>query len=692
DASTADYGAYLAAIAAELFDLADDQWSPAPGTLDAVVASLTVQRPGPALTPEKLANTSYKSTLAPAGEVRLVDGSYEDGENRISVTLAPEPMASGELDGFEAAAVLIVENGGGSGSFVSLAVVLDVGGDAINIASTTLGDRVSVSNLAITDEGRIVVDMVQQGPNDPMCCPTLPTTQVYVLAGDQLVMEEETTAAIAATGESGPVSAAVIEPVAYDTSMPPGAQGQPRHFVFAFDGDNPDQAQQLGNGYVAVYPVEEYKQIWAEADDPFVADTLAQIETLLTDRPAAPQPALPVLPPVPAANDLAAQVAYLDLPDGAGVRFVGRFVQDLSPVENAQLRYLFQGLTRDGQYLITASIPVTTSLLPAEPQSLSGAEYERFVQDYIGYLEETTATLDAAAPGDFVPDLDVLDALLESVDVTVARNPLSPRSLANMEYKSEMAEAGGALLQNGIYTETVLPGSASIITVQLVPFPLAYGRLDGEEAAAVLLAENGGGSGTFVNLAVVVNRDGVPVHVASAPLGDRVQVSSLTLEDDLIRVEMLAHGPDDPACCPNQPVTQRYRWQDTQLVLDDGAHDETADGSPLAGTAWQWLLTINSDEAVTVPAVTGQYTLVFHGDGTLRATSDCADLSGSYSTGEDAALAIDLKTSTAASCAAGSQHLDYVFDLMAAASYEMAEGKLFVLKEYGGIMEFAPAP
>ena len=244
-------------------------------------------------------------------------------------------------------------------------------------------------------------------------------------------------------------------------------------------------------------------------------------------------------------------------------------MQDVSPIENFQLRYVFQGLTDDGQTLIVASIPVTTTALPAEPQSMSGDEYNEFAANYESYLAETTATFNALASTDFTPDLAALDAIMQSVTPETSTNPLAPDSLANMAYSSELATDGVALLENGVYTESIAPDSASIIEIRLLPAPIAYGTLDDQDSAAVLLAENGGGSGTFVVLAVVQAPDGTPVNVADAPLGDRVQVQSLAIADNQITVEMLAQGPDDPMCCPSQQTTQVYELQGDTLVLID---------------------------------------------------------------------------------------------------------------------------
>jgi len=75
-----------------------------------------------------------------------------------------------------------------------------------------------------------------------------------------------------------------------------------------------------------------------------------------------------------------------------------------------------------------------------------------------------------------------------------------------------------------------------------------------------------GGSGTFIDLATVLNQDGAPKHVATVNLGDRVQVKSIAIEPGVISLEMVTHGPDDPMCCPSQNVTEKYKLQGDQLV------------------------------------------------------------------------------------------------------------------------------
>jgi uncharacterized Zn-binding protein involved in type VI secretion len=80
----------------------------------------------------------------------------------------------------------MVYSGGGSGVFNYLAAVLNERGHPRHLASASLGDRVKVGSIAVS-QGRITVDLVVQGENDPLCCPTLPATRTFALTGSSLV-------------------------------------------------------------------------------------------------------------------------------------------------------------------------------------------------------------------------------------------------------------------------------------------------------------------------------------------------------------------------------------------------------------------------------------------------------------------------------------------------------------------------
>jgi Immunoglobulin-like domain of bacterial spore germination len=123
--------------------------------------------------------------------VSLADGSYQEGtgSNSYSVIFLDNAVAFGDLnqDGVADAAVVMAENGGGSGEFESLVAVLDQAGTPVQASAIQLGDRVQINSIDIQN-GQVVLRLLVQGPNDAMCCPSLPVTETYVLSNGNLVL------------------------------------------------------------------------------------------------------------------------------------------------------------------------------------------------------------------------------------------------------------------------------------------------------------------------------------------------------------------------------------------------------------------------------------------------------------------------------------------------------------------------
>jgi hypothetical protein len=169
---------------------------------------------------------------------------------------------------------------------------------------------------------------------------------------------------------------------------------------------------------------------------------------------------------------------------------------------------------------------------------------------------------------------------------------LDDAALGNGFYcSSDIISEGPVRLAGGSWSAEDAEGKQ---TLELGP-PRARGDLDGDgrEDAAVILLGSGGGSGVFVDLAVVLDRNGVPVHAASAPLGDRVQVHEIRIEGTDILVDVTQQGPGDPACCPTQKTTRKFHFADGRLVdtapppqVAPGAGEAPASGAaPTSGTA-----------------------------------------------------------------------------------------------------------
>lgn len=144
---------------------------------------------------------------------------------------------------------------------------------------------------------------------------------------------------------------------------------------------------------------------------------------------------------------------------------------------------------------------------------------------------------------------------------------LTAEALKNGEYQSDFAETTTIKMTNGTYHEEGQPGGATELVITLHP-KTAFGDLNGDGMgdAAVVLVSVPGGSGTFYDLAAVINQDGTPKHVATQPLGDRIKLQALSIESGIITVDTVTHGPDDPMCCPTQQVRQSFKFLENKLV------------------------------------------------------------------------------------------------------------------------------
>lgn len=695
----------------------------APAVQQDVTPEPTVEPAGQSsITEEELANMAYQSMLAPSGVVTLTDGSYEDAENRIFVGIGMTPtVAYGQIDGQDAAVVVIGESGGGSGSFESIALVLDVDGTPTNVATALLGDRVGVVDLNITDSGLIVVDMIAQGPNDPMCCPTMPVTRIYAYSYNQLAPVAEVAATIDGSPVTQQVLATIIPATAYDNTMPPGAQGQPKHPVWSLDNSDPQEVMNTRGAYVAIYSVAAYEKMWNDAGDNYVADSIAGLRKLLQDQPADLTQSPPILPEQPATNDIVAQVQYLDLADGGtGMRWVGRLTQSAEPVlAEGSLRYFFEGFSADGQRLIVAQAPITVPAATGiyTDAAMGADDYNALVAEWDKYIADVTASLNAMSGDETNPSLTALDAVMQSVTIQEMVNPLVPGVLTNLAYTSTLTE-GPVQFVDGKYEDPELRINAAVAQTP----PIAYGMLNGTWSAVVLIGENGGGSGVFTTMHVVQDVDGTPTPVAMTMLGDRVVIHSVSIGADQIVVDATTQGPNDPMCCPTLRVQQVYTLEGgelvaqeetpvapaagadatgavtgTETITDSAAVTDTAEAAPaegtdeLAGTAWTWTKTQMNDDSVKTPAQADAFQLTFGTDGTLSSTTDCNTANGSY-TVDGNQITIGPLATTRMACADGSQETEYLTDLGSVRSYLFADGNLVLELPFdSGGMIFAPA-
>ena len=397
---------------------------------------------------DALKNATYSSFIVENGNVTLTDGKNVNEADGTFYALR-DMVALGQLNDSNAAAVVTVQNGGGSGIFYGLHIMQEEDGKPRQVAATLLGDRTPILDLAIVDN-QVVVDFVTQGPDEPMCCATQRTLAKFALEGTDLknvsvtpigTVKDNTTElgtspspSTAAPGaeSSAPTDATasglkvsdisfdlqglaneiqgqVVQAVPYSNNEPPAPIGAPEHIEFQFDGEP----------RMWVVPAQEYADLWSAAGDKTVANDLAALKKILQEKPAGItlQPPLPFLPSVGATNDLVARAHYLDFNGGSGIAYIGRWAQGETAVLSGQIQYAFVGLTQDGKYIVALRFPVETSVLPKDSDQLSAEHIQEIEANYGAYMAQTTALLNSLGAHDFGPDLRRLDGLVESLSV-----------------------------------------------------------------------------------------------------------------------------------------------------------------------------------------------------------------------------------------------------------------------------------
>ncbi len=203
----------------------------------------------------------------------------------------------------------------------------------------------------------------------------------------------------------------------YDNSIPPGATGLPQHIQVNFGVVNP-QDRLPGGPIIYIIPVDDYEQLWEQEGDDSITRRVTQLQEMIDDQTEPfPTSGLPVLPfeEITGVNDLAVQGEYLQFDWFEGMRFVGRFSQDPSPVINEGMLYIFQGFNEDRSCLISFFYPVRTDLLPDTADDVSEDELANVDADPTAYIAEKVEPLNNLIASDWDPDLSILDAVIGSL-------------------------------------------------------------------------------------------------------------------------------------------------------------------------------------------------------------------------------------------------------------------------------------
>lgn len=214
-----------------------------------------------------------------------------------------------------------------------------------------------------------------------------------------------------------------------ETDKPEGVV--PAHTAFTFKGAYALRHESaFFTPEVSIYHIQKYKEALAKSPayvQSFESD-VQSLKAILDARPASIEREVPFLPfGTDATQAFVSHLKYMNFKNGRGLIFLTQFNIEPSLVNNQGLIYVFQGLTDDGLYYVSARFPVTLPFLPAgyqsktfEKYSLSmfhGSDEKSNQENYKQYLETIKRRIVDLPAKTFQPNLTLVDNLIRSLCV-----------------------------------------------------------------------------------------------------------------------------------------------------------------------------------------------------------------------------------------------------------------------------------
>lgn len=184
----------------------------------------------------------------------------------------------------------------------------------------------------------------------------------------------------------------------------------PEYVAFTFEGY--PVTGSIHTPTIYVYPAAEFEQA-----NTFAGDVIGGLRDMLDARPDELPDPIPFLPIFNAAQMFHTHFTYLDFTSGSGARFVTHFSQAPIVVANDNLLYTFQGITADGEWVVSAVLPIANPILPDSGDEPPDGDWNAFAENYSEYLPALVEELAAQPAASFTPGLDALDETIASIRI-----------------------------------------------------------------------------------------------------------------------------------------------------------------------------------------------------------------------------------------------------------------------------------
>ena len=178
---------------------------------------------------------------------------------------------------------------------------------------------------------------------------------------------------------------------------------------------------QLHQPQIYVYPAQAYAELV-----PTAFESIRRLDNILYGSGGSiSADQLPAVPFFNAQQVFASNIQTISFQNGGGVRFLTQYAQHTAPVNNHELFYQFQGVTRDGAYYIIAILPITVPVLAETSDAAAvlppgGIAYPDITDpnaDWQGYYTAVTDLLNVTSSDTFAPSINQLDLLIESMQI-----------------------------------------------------------------------------------------------------------------------------------------------------------------------------------------------------------------------------------------------------------------------------------
>lgn len=196
------------------------------------------------------------------------------------------------------------------------------------------------------------------------------------------------------------VTVKTIPAVANDPSGPPFMNGEPEHFRVTFDNEKIADYSGLGDRQLLVYPVAEYGKLFKGKEKSQFDKTILNLQTVISKKDDGGLKELPALPAIEAYQVFHSHVKHLLFKQGKGIAYITCYAQDDATINNGDFFYTYQGITDDQKYYVSLCIPVKAKGFPKDCPS-----------------KKAKTILNGLPSSSFTPDLDQIDALVQSISV-----------------------------------------------------------------------------------------------------------------------------------------------------------------------------------------------------------------------------------------------------------------------------------